>query len=383
VATRIVNKLDYDKNMASLAAGNGTCLRQFMGWKYIAGWKMYKKDEIMNWLLRDDVKGVYGGNAFAWQLYWVCVLCVRLSVGVVIRLPLVRRWKERLSSSKKRSRWWAMHMVGGFLLCSWLWALAIEPKDSIDWAMHDFTGLIKDFPLEVMEGQQVADAVWDWAKRAEKVHHPLLRKPVHWGLIDELCEELGESQCSRKKAHDRIDFGAITMWGINNKIDHWKSPNRTMEEEIGMGLMRELGEDTCSRLVPTPPNCVKDMEEHNEREYRVVEGTRMKKKNLYTKLGMASDASTGEIFLAAKNALNKLGDNVSPFARIDNGTEKYHRWDDHVAYTYGIKDKIGELLNEKDREWFDKPCEPVFGGAMCAKKDASGNMMIEMGGSEE
>ena len=61
----------------------------------------------------------------------------------------------------------------------------------------------------------------------------------------------------------------------------------------------------------------------------------------------------------------------------------HHKWDDAVGYGHSVKDKVWDLLVDKDREWYDKPCEPVFGGAMCAKKDAAGNMNIEMGGGDE
>jgi len=80
--------------------------------------------------------------------------------------------------------------------------------------------------------------------------------------------------------------------------------------------------------------------------------------------------------------VNSLGTNYPPYARIDNGTihkDDVYKWGPDYTATWVILDKVGQLLNYEDRLWYDKPCEPVFGGAMCAKKDAKGNMMIEMG----
>jgi hypothetical protein len=131
----------------------------------------------------------------------------------------------------------------------------------------------------VLDGQEVADAVLLWAKAAEKEHHPLLRKPIYWSLIDELCEELPH-QCSRKKAHVQMNFGSIGLWGQTHEIFHWKNPNASMEEEVEAGLMEALAAETCDRLVPMPPNCVEDLTIHTRDQYKNVEHHRLKKKNM-------------------------------------------------------------------------------------------------------
>jgi len=378
------NKLDYAKNMTMLRAGEGTCERQYMGWRYISGWYMPRKEKFIQWLGTEEIESVYSGEMFAWQLFCGCFVAIRVAVGITLRVPYFRKWRSAVMKSRTAGKgWWGVHLLGAFLLCSFLWATGVEPRDYIDLAMHNHNGLIDDYSVEVLEGQEVADAVWAFAKKAQKKHHPLLRRPIYWTMIDELCEELPD-QCTRKKAFERLNFGTLKIWGQEHKIEHWKNPLATMEEEIEAGIMGDLAKATCSRLIPAPPTCVDDMIKHNIEQYEILDGkTRNNKKNMYYKIGVNSAADAGEIHAAASRALNKLGGNFSPYARVDNGTRPHHGWDHEVAYAYGITDGLGELFNETDREWYDKPCEPVFGGAMCSKTDAKGNMNIEMGASED
>ena len=144
-------------------------------------------------------------------------------------------------------------------------------------AMHNFMGKLPD--LEILEGQYVADAVWKWAKDGEKKHHPLLRQPVHWGLIDEICndENLQKDlidKCTRRKAHIAIDMGAITTWGLKHDIIYWKSPNKTFAEELEEGIVESAAIEMCDRIVPSMNNCYADINKHINDQYEHYESIR-------------------------------------------------------------------------------------------------------------
>ncbi len=355
---RSVNKLDYDK---AFGMSNSTCPRKYCGWRYISGWEGPMQTYIIPFMNGDTAHLYFEDQNFAWNLYMGLVCLARALVG-----------------RKRRIGWasWGLLLMGSFVSTSWIYYTMVDPDPAVDQAMHEFLGKLPE--IEVDEGGEVADAIWMWAKAAEKEHHPLQRKPLYWDLMDELCDEL-PVHCTRRKAFDKMDFGSITLWGIEHKMFHWKDPNKTMEEEIDAGEMYKGATKLCERLIPEPPNCVTDIEKHYKEQYKLIEGRRLDEKDLYKKIGVVSDTTAGDIYHKSGLVLRTLGFNVVPFERVDNGTKMYHRWDTRTTKGYSVLDKLGELLNDEDREWYDKPCEPVFGGAMCAKKDAKGNMMIEMG----
>ena len=247
VLTREVNKLDYDHGFD---IGNSTCARKFMGWRYVAGWddvglifnetwlgplasqvrkrgwtdegfiKIRPMKRIVDALNKEGVMEATFENPefiFAYLAGWNVI--ARLTCWLVgIRIG----WGGGLF------RWRRLGLLSQLTLfassvvpLSFFYAWFVEPDPNIDRLMHDFLGKLPE--IEIFEGQEVADAVWDWAKVGEKKHHPLLRQPLYWELIDEICdyalvqEDLKE-RCNRKKAHVVIDMGAITLWGMEHKI---------------------------------------------------------------------------------------------------------------------------------------------------------------------
>jgi hypothetical protein len=70
--------------------------------------------------------------------------------------------------------------------------------------------------------------------------------------------------------------------------------------------------------------------------------------------------------------------NMSPFRRVDNGTVAFNKWSRETGEAYTVIDTFQKIHDPFKREWNDKPCVPYFGGALCAKTDHDGNMLIEV-----
>ncbi|GMI07595.1 hypothetical protein TrVE_jg3201 [Triparma verrucosa] len=378
----VVNKRDYDYE--EYADNNSTCPRKYCGWRFIAGWEG-PINKVIAWLNEDGNIDYFTDPRFVLGMLLGLAFANRVLVSVLFRVPPFRRFRKRAKGLGMRE--WAILFSGGVLLGSFIYSAGVEPTTAIDSSLHAFMGKMEG-PVQVLEGEQVADAVLHWALVEEKKHHPLLRKHIHWSLIDNTCARKDELQlekaCQRRKAFEKLDFGSISYWGQEHKLTYWKNPNATMEEEIDAGRVEDTVDEICERLVPPMDNCNEDVAIHMIEQYEAWEENRQEQKSVYAKIGVCADATAGEIYIAAGKTFNKLGSNYVPFARVDNGTTNgwtttYHPWDTKTMQAQMIMDKLPELLNDKDREWYDKPCEPVFGGAMCAKKDAKGNMMIEMG----
>ena len=90
------------------------------------------------------------------------------------------------------------------------------------------------------------------------------------------------------------------------------------------------------------------------------------------------DAPFNELFAALESSVRPRGVNLAPFSRVDNGTATHDEWDLHVKEAFGAVDAFYKIKDPDSRQWNDKPCEPVFGGALCAKNDKDGNLLIEM-----
>ena len=69
---------------------------------------------------------------------------------------------------------------------------------------------------------------------------------------------------------------------------------------------------------------------------------------------------------------------MSPFRRVDNGTLAFDTWSKETIEAHTAIDTFQKIKDSESREWNDKPCVPYFGGALCAKTDKDGNMMIEV-----
>ena len=69
---------------------------------------------------------------------------------------------------------------------------------------------------------------------------------------------------------------------------------------------------------------------------------------------------------------------MSPFRRVDNGTVTFDKWSTETAHAHTVIDTFMKIHDPEAREWNDKPCTQYFGGALCAKYDKDGNMLIEV-----
>lgn len=527
VYERVVNRNDHDVVRGRM---NGTCDRQFAGWRFIAGWDEVwwaKKIGLIEFMNKETTEDIIEDKNFIWKVYLVLLGFVRLlcgsiwargreretrrkmqeerremelresrkrrAVGLEIQLKALERMKsgyeevvgcdrvcggeggeaveekeseeetpreeskeellslaegeiDRLtasiqvltsshnpppssscssSSSPPSSSPFTLNLttkssifgrssppsllpslpllvllLSPIPLLSFFSSHLIEPTPSIDSAMHAFKGSLPK--LQVLEGEEAADAVWRWAKEGAKTHHPLFRQPVYYDLIDELCgisdnnrtnstfqSGLGVGPglgpkgvlCTRTRAWEVLECGSLTLWGMNHEMKYLRDPSDFLNEFIE-DRIPQTAEEICERLTPPPPNCFEDISKHIMSQIEIAEEKRASEKDLYKRLSVTSDATISEIYSALRHRLNGYGVNMSPYARVDNGTvhrDQVHKWGVPYGATWAILDKVGELLDETKREWYDKPCEPVFGGAMCAKKDSQGNMMIEMG----
>ena len=106
---------------------------------------------------------------------------------------------------------------------------------------------------------------------------------------------------------------------------------------------------------------------------------RLDSKDTYRKLNVEMDAPDKELFPALSAVVRSRQVNLAPFARVDNGTAAtYDSWDRHTLEAWAAIDAFAKVKDPESREWNDKPCEPLFGGALCAKQDKDGNLMIEV-----
>ena len=270
-----------------------------------------------------------------------------------------------------------------FLLVCMAQSIFVEPGNQLDHLMHIHEGRLPD--LQVFEGQEPADAILEWAKLAAKDHHPIVREPIHRDLIEKTCLEIKGVKCKRKRAWEHLDMGKITVNGQQYEIDFFNPAVDPKSAHLcGSNLVEsqfcviEVAHRTCARIVPPLRNCEKDLIGHISKALTQINLKRLDQKDVYTKFQLAMDAPHGEIFLVAASIIKSRGMNISPFKRVDNGTDTYPKWDSHKSEAFQIMDSHHKVRDLESRVWYDKPCTPYFGGAMCAKTDSEGNMIIEV-----
>jgi len=139
--------------------------------------------------------------------------------------------------------------------------------------MHEFLGKLPE--LEIFENQEVADAVNFWAKEGGKKHHPLLRQPVYYNLMDEVCNDpgLAHLKCTRRRVHEEIDAGSITLWGLEHKMKFIRDVSNFNNTDLG-GEINATADTICERLWPPPPNCVEDLRKHVGEQLDINEARR-------------------------------------------------------------------------------------------------------------
>jgi hypothetical protein len=95
-----------------------------------------------------------------------------------------------------------------FVLVSVLQVVLVEPVDEVDEAFHTFEGKLPD--LVIYEGDEPVDALVKWGKEASKVGteasakqedwRPIVREPIYFEILDELCNQVDGLNCTRHRA---------------------------------------------------------------------------------------------------------------------------------------------------------------------------------------
>ena len=269
-----------------------------------------------------------------------------------------------------------------FLIVSLSQVTLIEPSDSIDQALHIYEGKLPDF--HVYEGDEPVDALLKWGKLAAKDHHPIVRESIYWEILGKVCAEIQYESCKRKRAWEYIDMGIITVENVRHEIEYY-NPNVDPLGKLFCSpasydknpCILDRSKTICSRIHPSLPQCVEDIYSHISAQLTQYESNRLDSKDTYKKLGLEMDAPDRELFPQLASIVRSHGMNLAPFSRVDNGTMSYPRWDIHTTSAYCAIDAFRKIDDPEKREWNDKPCTPYFGGALCAKTDKDGNMLIE------
>ena len=390
-----ITKLDYVK------FGNETCKRQFVGFKFRSSFvSLPFGGKLAEWLKEDAVAATLEHPGFGPCLL-LCLLGILL---LVVRLPRVR---ARVHPAQT-----AVAALGLVFLTAVLQAALVEPDTAVDIAMHTYEGKLPD--LVVLEEEEPVDALLKWGKLAAKGaspcffpfpflpgmlslrsthislvpttdHHPIVREPIYWEILDELCNHTESLNCTRTRAWEFNNMGHMTYSGQEYPIDYY---NPAVDPIAGRECRAVLGGNAtscqeeaatrfCARLRPPPAGCARDITLHIASQLDTIDAKRLDAKCSYQRLRLEMDAPGRELYKRAAGLARARRVNMSPFHRVDNGTVPY-TWDEDYLAAGTVVDTFKKIHDPEAREWNDKPCTPYFGGALCAKTDKDGNMIIEV-----
>ena len=342
-----ITKLDYEK------FGNETCKRQFVGVKFRSGFvNLPFGSKMAEWLNEDSVKSVVEHPLFS-----TAILVLLLSTAFLAsRIP---RFKGKLHP--------AQHAVVALFLVffvSVLQAVLVEPDTAVDQAMHTYEGKLPD--LIVLEDEEPVDALLKWGKLAAKDHHPIVREPIYWEILDELCSETESLTCTRTRAWEFFNMGAMTYFGIELPIEIYNpavDPIAQKECQPRMdgkanSCLEKAAAQFCERLLPPPNNCVNDMTMHIATQLASMNEKRLDEKCSYKRLGLEMDAPGRELYKKAASIARDRRMNISPFRRMDNGTMAFDTWSKETSEAHTAVDTFQKIHDPTAREWNDKPCVP-------------------------
>lgn len=204
----IVTKLDYER------FGNETCNRQFAGVKFRSTFvDLPFGGKMAEFLKEETVKSKIEHPFFC---VWILVA---LLVGVHMSFTCVPRLKGRVKTSQKLViSLWLVFLV------AILQTLLIEPDTQVDQAMHTFEGKLPD--LVVIEDEEPVDALLRWGKIAAKEHldenwTPIVREPIYYEILDELCNQTESLTCTRTRAWEFLNMGAMAFSGNDYPVDYY------------------------------------------------------------------------------------------------------------------------------------------------------------------
>lgn len=271
-----------------------------------------------------------------------------------------------------------------FICISIFHAYVIEPENTIDQAMHLYEGHLPD--LVIFEDDEPVDVVLKWGKLASKDHHPIVREPIYWDILKKVCSEIRHISCQRNRAWRAIEMGMMTVSGQNYEITyldrtvdpHSKDQCQEIINKPYDSCMEESAVTFCARIYPCPENCVELISLHISTQLRAHRKKRFDSKDTYLKLGLEMDTPDSELYHRFASVVRSRGMNIAPFHRVDNGTAMYYAWDLPTREANVALDAYRKIEDPESRLWNDKPCTPYFGGALCAKMDKDGNMLIEV-----
>jgi hypothetical protein len=354
--------------------GNETCDRKLFGWQFLTStsdsWfgtqaiKVIQNEQVANFLEHPSIRTVL-------VVFGICC--------TLLLLRFIPQFRERTHFGHS--------LVLSFtilVLVSLFHVEVIEPNSQIDQAMHMFEGKLPN--LVIYENEEPVDAVLRWGKLASKDHHPIVREKIYWDVLGRVCDEIKHKACTRKRAWEYIDAGAITVNGQVYKIDYY---NPQVDPEGSLRCMRgnsgepnsciiKNAEQLCFLIYPPVIDCVNKISKHIQAEVKGHDSRRLSSKDTYTKLVLEMDAPQRELWLALARVVRSRGMNMVPYKRVDNGTAVYGPNDVPTQEAYKAMDAYIKVKDKESREWNDKPCTPYFGGALCGKTDKDGNMLIEV-----
>lgn len=246
--------------------GNETCARKFAGAQYLSSFAESTLGGGVASLLQDNTVGFFVEHPLMGpMLLGFALLLVRVVLKLIGR-------KKKLSPGVV-----PVVYLYTFFLISVFFTMFIEPLDDIDVAVHLQEGRLPD--LYIYEGQEAADAVLKWGKEAARKHHPIIRQPIHYEILDKICSEsdaeAANVTCTRRRAWEGIDMGAITLFGNPHEIEYWNPlvvPGSSAESScpaIGIGnrsgnvnnitCLQHSAQELCRRLFPKPAGCEDDV----------------------------------------------------------------------------------------------------------------------------
>ena len=351
--------------------GNETCARKKNGWQYIESLtNSYVGAKLSTFVAEDSIQNLVDHCLFS----LLTLFLLWLAASMIVHSS---RWKGRLHIGYE-----VVIYIYIFLLFCFLETKFIEPSNDIDRLMHIHEGRLPD--LRILEEEEPVDAILLWGKRAAKDHHPIVREKIYWDILEKTCIEIQGVTCKRKRAWEYIDMGQITAHGNIHKIDYFNPSvdpnsvglcgNKLSDENL---CVSKKAQKICRRIFPPLQNCVVDLATHISNQLREYGTKHLGSKDSYVRLRLEMDAPHQELFPTAAAMILDRGMNLSPFKRFGNETIP-HRWEKNTTEAYQIMDTHIKVKDGESREWNDKPCTPYFGGALCAKTDKDGNMMIEM-----
>ena len=138
----------------------------------------------------------------------------------------------------------------------------------------------------------------------------------------------------------------------NPMVDPISSKECIIPESDGINTCAKASaKQFCARLHPPPPNCETDIAKHISTQLEEVDNKRLDSKCSYQRLGLEIDAPGRELYKKTAVIARSRGMNISPFRRIDNGTQPFYSWSTETAKAHAAVDTFHKVHDPESREW--------------------------------